>query len=95
MQNLNNFDPIAFLKINTTGLDEKKIILLRTFLNTKIGEYILLDASGHLSDEQVKQISLEQDVQSILKRLREIIPNFDQYFISKLSDFKNDYQNIV
>lgn len=94
MQNLNNFDPIAFLKIDTKGLNEKQIKELHIFLKTKIGEYILLGASEYLSDEQIKQIS-KQDIQLILQNLKDIIPGFNQYFQSKLFDFKNDYQNIV
>jgi len=91
MQNLIDFDPVDFLKINTIGLNEKQITELRTFLNTKIGEYILLDAAEYLSEVQIKEISQNQDAQLILQRLKDMIPDFDQYFKSKLFHFKNDF----
>ncbi|MBI1919003.1 hypothetical protein HYS29_00225 [Candidatus Microgenomates bacterium] len=89
---LNNFDPISFLNINVALLLPKEVISLRTSLNAKIGEYVLLKLSGFLTQEQLDQIINLSNGQEMIDRLKASIPKIDKRIIRELENFKKDFQ---
>ena len=92
---LQNFDPIAFLEVDTSKLSEQEVTELRTFLMGKIGEYILLKVSDKLTDEQIEEVSKNANNGNILNILRQYIPDIDQRMLQEVEQFKVEYsQNI-
>ncbi len=90
LSSLSNFDPIAFLGINTNDIPTTELIQLRNELNSKVGEYILLKSSEYLTAEQLEEVT-KVDGQQMLDDMQKYIPDIDNKLSGWLSDFKNEY----
>lgn len=91
LSRLINFDPIKFLDIDTSTLSPEEVEETRDFLKANIGEYILLQFSNLLTEEQLKQ-GVESG-EKIIETLRTFIPDLDQRILQKIENFKKDYKN--
>lgn len=91
---LNNFDPVAFLDLDSSSMSQEEVSDLRTSLNAKIGEYVLLKFSQNLHPEQLEQVLQHSNGQAAVETLRRVIPNTDQQIMEEVENFKKDYQDI-
>ncbi|MDO8658043.1 MAG: hypothetical protein Q7K55_04835 [Candidatus Levybacteria bacterium] len=89
---LKDFDPVKFLDIDASTLSQKDLEEMRIFLNSKIGEYMLLKFSSLLTDRQFEQAVDSKE--KIHETLRTFIPNLDQRIFQEIENFKKNYQTI-
>lgn len=89
---LNNFNPVAFLEIDTTSMQPEETSNLSNSLNNKISEYILLKLSDNLSDEQFQKVVGTTDPEEMMKLLGEAVPNLEARIKTELENFKNEYR---
>lgn len=94
LKNLVNFDPVTFLGIDISSMSEQDINDLRTSLNKKIGEYVLLKLSDSLTSEQVDDVISMADGEQIINKLQNQIPDVEQKIIGIMDNFKIDYHII-
>lgn len=90
LTSLKNFDPIVFLNVNATKLSEKEVIELRDYLNSRIGEYILLKLSDDLTPEQRDSLANIKDVQQMLEFLKTVL-QWEEKVNLELANFKTEY----
>lgn len=88
---LKDFDPIIFLHINSSSLLSEEIDKMRQHLNGKIGEYILLRLSTHLTTEQLEKVTLQKDGKAIINMLGSLIPSLQTKILHEMENFKKDY----
>ena len=91
LQTLQRFDPIVYISIDTSSFYEDDIKALRKGLNEKIGQYILLKFSQHLSEGQFEAMSNLTDGNEIIRRLQQSIPNMEDKLQEELENFKREY----
>lgn len=89
---LNNFDPVAFLGIDTTFMPSEEKSNLSTSLKSKISEYILLKLSDSLSDEEFQKVVGTADPEEMMKLLGEAVPNLEERIKSEMENFKSEYK---
>lgn len=89
-----NFDPIAFLNIQTDQLqDTDEINTLRDTLNKKIGEYVVLKLCDNLDTKQLHTILNEKDMDKVFTFLEAFIPNVKQKIQQELDSFKTAFHS--
>jgi hypothetical protein len=91
LTDLNSFDPIQFLNVDISTLSEQEKIDLRTSLNAKIGEYVLLKLSTFLTEEQMTQLSSITDPNQMITTIRSFIPDADAKILQEVNNFKAEY----
>lgn len=95
LTSLTNFDPIAFLKVDTTSLSLEEVEKISQQLSSSIGEYILLKLSDELTQEQLEQVTQTQDGAVMLNMLRGLIPSADVRMLNEVENFKKECLEVI
>lgn len=89
---LQGFDPLVFLDIDVSkfpssaGRDQ-----LKTEINKKLGDFILMKLSDDLSQEQLDQLLKSSSGEEILQKLNLFDSGLEHRVLIELENFKNEY----
>lgn len=89
-----NFDPLVFLNIKTEqNILTEDLIKLKDKLNVQIVEYVLINLTNSLKEEEVKNLIKAESKEEKLEILNRYIPNLDERVQEELNRFKKEYQD--
>lgn len=92
LTSLQNFDPVAFLEIDTSSMPAEELSSLKQSLMAKIGEYVLLKFAQNLTTEQMDDVMGVETPEKLMEKLGTVVPNMNQKMLEEMENFKNEYK---
>ena len=89
LTSLQDFDPVSYLEIDTSGMTSEEVDTLRFDLMSMIGEYVLIKFVNDLSPEEMDMVVDSKD--KLFETLTELVPDLKKQIIQEIEQFKNEF----